>query len=287
MVARSLDGESEYQLIDYYNSGMSLYECAFKFSISYSSVRRILTRHTIPIRTYFGSKRKYDVNDHFFDVINTEEKAYFFGLLYADGNVNSKTPSITIKLQECDKHIIETLNKYISTDRPLVFIPKQNENWENAYLLTIRSNHMKSVLVSYGMVPAKSLVKKFPEVILNSDEDIIRHFIRGYFDGNGFIGIYNNRNDTGKYVSMCISTTLEMCSSIAQIYKQYLNIDSYIDKTNKSNDTNNYKIWVYGRDRILIVLDWFYKDATTFMDRKYKLYKDAVNLPVKRRIKRI
>ena len=288
MVARSLTDEQELDMVDKYtNNKISTHKLSTMFGIGQATVYRILTRRGVEIRSRSenGPNHTYTYNESFFDYIDTEEKAYFFGILYADGNTNRDAPSITIKLQEDDYSVLQKLNSLISTNnRPLIYEQKKNSKHKNTYLLTIRNAHIKEVLVSYGMVPRKSLIKIFPEVILNSSEDIIRHFIRGYFDGNGFIGIYDNANKSGKYVSTCISTTLEMCNSIKEIYKQYLNIDCYIEKSDKTNDANNYKIWVYGKDRILTVLDWMYKDSTIKMERKYNKYLEAKRIPTKRRI---
>lgn len=47
---------------------------------------------------------------------------------------------------------------------------------------------MKADLISHGCIPQKSLILKFPEI----SKELIPHFIRGYFDGDGSVGIYNN-----------------------------------------------------------------------------------------------
>ena len=53
----------------------------------------------------------------------------------------------------------------------------------------IGNKHMRDSLISKGCVPNKSLILKFPsEEIL--PKELQRHFIRGYFDGDGTIGLY-------------------------------------------------------------------------------------------------
>lgn len=37
----------------------------------------------------------------------------------------------------------------------------------------------------YGCTPKKSLVLQFPKESIFKDKSLIRHFIRGYFDGDG------------------------------------------------------------------------------------------------------
>ena len=74
----------------------------------------------------------YTINEDYFDIIDTEEKAYLLGFLYADGNHFTKKNRITIGLQEKDKHILEKFNELIGSNRPLFLRKKENlKNHEN------------------------------------------------------------------------------------------------------------------------------------------------------------
>jgi hypothetical protein len=50
------------------------------------------------------------VNEHFFDLVDAEEKAYWLGFLAADGNVHKNGMGISLTLQERDK---DHLNKFL------------------------------------------------------------------------------------------------------------------------------------------------------------------------------
>ena len=224
-------------------------------------------------------KRLYDVDDHYFDNIDCENKAYFLGILFADGNVRPDRPEISIGLQECDCELLEKLNRFIHKDRPLLYLNRDVKypTWQNQYKLYISSRHMVNTVANYGLIPKKSLVKKFPEILLKSnDENIIRHFIRGYFDGNGSIGIYKSGDHGCIRMLFSISTSHDMCDDLKYIFDKFLNVKSYVKLKN-----NISSIHVYDQKSISIVLNWLYNSATIYLKRKYKIYKEFQNIHYK------
>jgi surfactin synthase thioesterase subunit len=57
--------------------------------------------------------RKYQLKKDYFDSINTPEKAYFLGILYADGCNSPETNSVRLILTESDKTLLEQLSNLI------------------------------------------------------------------------------------------------------------------------------------------------------------------------------
>ena len=64
-----------------YHNGQTITEIARNYNISAPTVWYWLKKRGIKIR----GKRKYKIIESYFDEIDTKEKAYFLGLLYADG----------------------------------------------------------------------------------------------------------------------------------------------------------------------------------------------------------
>ena len=64
-------------------------------------------------------KRKYPVDEQFFDEIDSEEKAYFLGMLYADGTNSMKKTEVSLRLQEEDYEILTKLNNLLQPTKPL------------------------------------------------------------------------------------------------------------------------------------------------------------------------
>ena len=127
--------------------------------------------------------RKYDVNDSYFDQIDTEEKAYFLGLLYADGcnrKTKWKAKTISISLIDSDKEIIQKLKEAIQYTGPLYNNKTGSKSKTNSCTLKVNSVYMSRALTNAGCMMNKTFNLKFP-----TEEQIpsclIHHFVRRIF----------------------------------------------------------------------------------------------------------
>lgn len=84
----SLTNEQKEIVLRDYNLGISSEIIAKNIGKSSSSVRRELRKNGINIRPATENKRKTKINENYFEIIDTKHKAYFLGLLYADGSEN-------------------------------------------------------------------------------------------------------------------------------------------------------------------------------------------------------
>ncbi len=71
-----------------------------------------------------AGKRKYELDEYVFDVIDTEEKAYWLGYLYCDGHIGSKGTSAgnlnLLRLDSVDFDIIQKFRVFLKiTERPI------------------------------------------------------------------------------------------------------------------------------------------------------------------------
>jgi hypothetical protein len=251
--------EERDECINLYKLGISMRKIEHGIGISRNSIRKLLTDEGLyqpPEIT------RYSQDDHFFDQIDTEAKSYFFGLLYADGCNKMNVNIIGISLQDSDKYILEMFRDELKSNRPVLLnkLKETHPTWNDHYELRVTSEHMCEVLNNYGMVPRKSLIKKFPEVILNSSEDIIRHFIRGYFCGNGSLTIKRD-TESGTFA---IFSTENMCIEINNCFKKYINIyNCSIYKVN-----NIFWLTTSRRENLQSIYNWLYKESNFFIVRK-------------------
>lgn len=223
-----------------------------------------------------GRRRKVRVNDDFFKEINSEESAYFLGLLYADGNVSKTDNRILIRLQEKDKDILDCLNKhiYVDNDRPLLYEERSVKypKWQNNYAFIVMSSVMKSDLISLGCHPDKKQTLRFPD-FNQVPHEYIRHFIRGFFDGDGnvYCPIVKEKYlvPTVRFFSNKILSN-QLCEFLTS--ELGLKFSSFADKR-----TLSWTCRVTGKKNISIIYDYFYKDATVFLERKKNKFDEILN----------
>jgi len=133
--------------------------------------------------------KKYSENIDFFKIIDTQEKAYFLGLLYADGYMTKIDTQKVVSLSSIDKETIDNFQRAINTNRPVKFIDafsQNNYNFKTVYNINISDKDFYKNLYDKGLFNNKSLTLIFPSIDIVS-EDLLPHFIRGYFDGDGCV----------------------------------------------------------------------------------------------------
>lgn len=133
--------------------------------------------------------QEYEVDDDFFKVIDTEEKAYILGFFFADGTTmefNGKLIGVSFTQLEQDVDILEKIKSAMKSSN-VFYKETQKTNEKTKYKLSIRSKQLAKRVRELGAGPKKSLTLKFPDENIFKSKDLIRHFIRGYFDGDGCI----------------------------------------------------------------------------------------------------
>jgi len=128
----------------------------------------------------------------------------------------------------------------------------------------VANKHLWETLNAYGCTPRKSLTLKFPKKEIFKDEGLIRHFIRGYFDGDGCISRHLCKHIVSPLVS--ILGTSEFLNSI----EIYSNIYGSILKDKRWK--NNTKYINFKKPEAIKFINYIYNNSTIYLDRKYKLY---------------
>lgn len=216
-----------------------------------------------PSKTYKKAKNanqpnKKAVNENVFEKINTEEKAYWLGFMYADGCVNRTSNRIELSLKEEDyNHIVKfktflesehTIGKKSKTIKDKIYI---------SYRLGITSEKLKNDLIKHGCIPNKTKVLTFP----NLNKKLIKHFIRGYLDGDGCI----TSQKTSK-LSLEILGTQDFLRAILNHYN--FPKDKYI----YSFKHTDIKRLILSGENAFKVIEDLYKNSNIYLDRKFNSY---------------
>lgn len=223
----------------------------------------------------YNFKTTYQVDETFFEEINTEEKAYVLGFICADGHVDGKLYRIIISLQEEDsellykiracmhsnhpiKHNIERKNPYKKTDRHIVY----------QCSLSLNGKKLVTPLIKMGIAGQKTYTLN-KNIMHYIPKDLWKHFLRGYVDGDGNISWGKHYNSGYKYlIQVCgnedflLGSFQEYFHSTCKLYKYKTSKQCYVWK-------------IADKKQILLALKDMYENASIYLDRKYKIYKYA------------
>lgn len=215
--------------------------------------------------------RKYKFNEDYFENIDTEDKAYFLGFIVADGSIHCGNNSI--KLIQSEKNILEKFKKYIEFEGPIYESKTRNIN-----VLTISSFKTKSDLDNLGIYANKTNVVMYP----NIPEHLERHFMRGVFDGDGCISLRTDKRDNSN------RGQVNICSGSKDfIYEYYNKIVDYACLSGRNKvrcpKSTYYVIDWGGLSDVEKIYDFFYKDATVFLERKKETFDRVVSITRKKK----
>jgi len=206
--------------------------------------------------------KKYKINDNFFENINTENQAYWLGFIMADGCV-TYLPRIRLRMVTAKQDRLH-LKKFLLDTKGTQKIYYNKCN--NSYNLDISSKKMVDDLVKLGVVPRKT----FKEKVSPINKILLRHFIRGYFDGDGCFKIYQRKNR--KMFSMCFSISCGSMSCLKNI-QNILVKNLKINKTKIRKANAIYELNHGGNKQTIKIMEWLYQDANIFLERKFNKYK--------------
>lgn len=261
MKQRRLTHKEKNELFAKYETGKyTATDLAAIYPVSNVAISALLKRHGYKSKSQSELQRKYDINKTFFDKIDTEEKAYFLGFLYADGYNNTDRNSVNLSLKEDDKEILEKLNNLLQPTKPLQYVRIKATNSSNQWRLVIANKHISKRLIDLGCDKSKTYTLEFPKE-KQVPKHLVRHFVRGYFDGDGWVG----------EKAICIVSTLNFCNSLSEILKEQFNINCYI-RARHPERNNTIRMLELNRKSARKFLKWIYKDSNIHLQRKYERY---------------
>ena len=252
----------------------SIQKLSDKYGLNRKTICKYLKERGIEIT---NTHNKSPFNENFFDYIDSEEKAYWLGFLYADGYITTKDYRIGLSLSIKDINHLEKYGKSLNYSKGMNITTTHQFGSKNIYnkngeilqmcSTVITNKHMWEALNSKGCMPNKSLILKFPEEAIFSSNGLIRHFIRGYVDADGTLGVYpHSKTNPNLEASLLIVGTKPFLEGI----QKYLGINGFLMQKPNCNKLT-YRLG-YSTTKAEKVAEFLYKDSTIYLERKYNIY---------------
>ena len=238
---------------------------AKKYGLEHTRFRKYLEKYYPQIKL----KKDLYFDESVFDVIDTEEKAYWLGFMCADGTISSspKNPEvktefkIELSLASKDLSHLEKFAAFIKYRKAIYCNDKRCR-------IFLNSERMWKSLYKHGCIPQKTLKLQFPVL----DQPLIRHFIRGYWDGDGCL-TWCNKEHTCPEIS--VISTEDVLLNILSFLK--LESKIFINPSTYEFNPLTKKFHMYSH-KAFIACYKLYENSNIYLQRKYNTYKEYCRL---------
>lgn len=243
----------------------SMQKIADKYNISVDSVYKYMKLHNINYNKHYTGI--YTCNHNAFE-IQSPESFYLAGFIAADGSLQnrrySKILKITLSIKDIDH--LHKIRDCLKADNPIScynvkpskLVKTRNKSCE----LQIVSEKIFDDLSKFNIVPNKTKNYDFPDWLM--DHEFVSHYMRGYFDGDGFA--LNRERSFGIVGNLCF----------VEKYQQILIKNCELNKTKLQFHNNVFIMRYNGNNNLDRVYDFIYKNSTIHLNRKENLLRKRV-----------
>lgn len=209
------------------------------------------------------SNLKYELNHNYFSQIDTENKAYWLGFLFADGNIDNEFNRISIELSQKDEYHLQLFKECLKADNPFGY---RVRNGHSMVSFRFSSKQIKEDLLKLGLKKI-DIFKKIPQNLLN-------HFIRGLIDGDGWIRFRLASNGISTdYEIGFVNKDKEVVEKIWSIFVNISGSNSQRIRYYKGG----YDFCIGGRQQVGKIGEWLYHNSTIYLLRKKNCFPQFVN----------
>jgi intein/homing endonuclease len=259
---------------EYLNSSISIKELSEKY---HTDAAYQLTKHGIQLKGRGVQKilsRKGCISYKWnASTVDNEEQAYTLGFFMADGH--NSVGQAGIKVKSSDYSVLEAMKNCFSEE-----IKIQNEKHSCSFVIS--STAICDNLRNLGIIEHKSHAEKTFPVLR---KELERHFIRGYFDGDGTVFICKRGHNPYLKCNIC-SSTRNILDEIQQVLisndiQCTINCEKRVGKSYLINGSytsiatmDMYRLYIRRKASIEKLFHYLYDDATIYLQRKYFVFAD-------------
>jgi intein/homing endonuclease len=254
-MANHISNETKTEILNLYKEKYLIKDIAFKTSVHYTTISRYLQSLNLQTR-----KRKYVFNEHYFSEIDTSDKAYWLGFIFADGS-NDIQNGLRIALKESDKsHLSKFLNCLNFEKHPTLKIRKIKD--KEYVSLKITSKILTDSLIQLGIGKNKT---KSP-ILPNVPEKFKYDFLRGLFDGDGCF-YFQNKDSKIRNVTCYFTLHESICEPVLELIKDSIPVQEWSLLPHWRTSYIR-TVRINGINKCSKFLDKLYKNSNIFLDRK-------------------
>lgn len=246
-------------IVSKYSEGSSITTIAKILQVSDTAIRTVLKRNKIQFRNRWCMSKKYQFNEKFFDVIDSDKKAYILGFTAADGNINPNTHAWRIKIDRKDSYILRDFLEALESNHPI-------GNAGTREVLEIGSVYLYNSLLKHNIVPNKTFILEWPTTIPN---EFLFDYLRGFIDGDGSWLWKTSKNHPYPVLKITCASLPFLESCKAFLYKE-LNI---LPANSYNFYRNAYNLIYFGFEKCNLLYNALYKEDSLHLRRKkIKIY---------------
>ena len=197
-------------------------------------------------------------DEHLFDTWS-EKSAYLLGYLEADGQIKYDGPAVRVYFQ-CsgkDREFLQMLKKITAFTGTL----GSSDNWASGK----KYEKVRFTVSSRSWRNSPLLKELRTGNIANIPEELIHHYIRGYFDGDG--SIFWSKQAQHKR-SNFVFNNISLAQDFALLLRKITKAKLTIHKKTSSDHCWYFQLGNKATERLII---YMYRDANMYMKRKHRL----------------
>lgn len=259
-----LSDEQKAEIIASYDKASSS-QLAEKYGVSTSRIFQVWYKAGLKGKV----KRTYYIDEDYFSVIDSLDKAYFLGFIGSDGCIyypknDNQQNIVRIMIQNGDIKVLQLFKSVLKTDKPIHI-------GELYCAFEISSNKICEDLAKLGLRERKT----YGNTIATVGDEYMPHLIRGYFDGDGSIS-YNGNSD----VVVSISGYKKNMDIISNFLLRHNILSNFTcDKRKEYSGDVFGALTINNKLQKYCFLKYIYENCNEFyMDRKYKIAQEFINL---------
>lgn len=211
----------------------------------------------------------YQINENYFTNNINENQAYLLGLIVSDGSISYKYGRFQYVCKSDDIELVNFIRNELNSGHPIKFF-REKYHGDRYIRYYFANKKLINSLIDKFDIPKENHSCNNLKIPNNIPHNMINHFLRGVFDGDG--SIWRPKND-----SWCFAYTggENFLLEIGEILKKECNIHYRLSFRYSKENKKSCSISTKGTLQLKRIYDFLYKDATIYLKRKHDLFKQS------------